>query len=34
MEPEDNLKFESDPKIRSKIGNEKIYYSDKIKKRK
>lgn len=32
MEPEDLLNYENDPTITSKIGDEKIYYSDKIEK--
>ena len=32
MDPEDNLNIENIPNIRKRIGTEKIYYSDKIKK--
>ena len=34
MEPEDLLNYENEPEIKQKIGSEKIYYSDKIVKRK
>ena len=34
MEPEDLLNFENDEKIKQKLGNEKIMYSDKIQKKK
>ena len=34
MEPEDLLNYENEPEIMQKIGSEKIYYSDKIVKRK
>ena len=34
MEPEDLLNFENNQKIMTKIGNEKLFYSDKIKKKK
>ena len=32
MDPEDLLNLENDSNIKNKIGNEKIYFSDKIKK--
>ena len=32
MEPEDLLNYANDEEITSKIGNEKIFYSDKIEK--
>ena len=34
METEDKLNLQSDPNIKAKIGNETIYFSDKIKKKK
>ena len=33
VEPEDNLDYENNSVIKSKIGDEKIYYSDKISKK-
>ena len=32
MEPEDLLNYANDPEITSRIGTEKIFYSDKIEK--
>ena len=34
MEPEDLLNYENEYEIKRKLGNEKIYYTDKIVKRK
>ena len=31
--PEDNLGYENNPEVMSKIGGEKIFYSDKIHKK-
>ena len=33
VEPEDNLGYENNQSFKSKIGDEKIYYSDKIQKK-
>ena len=34
MEPEDLLNYENEYEIKRKLGNEKIYYTDKIVKKK